>query len=61
MKEKKQGGQMQDSSRMSANNLGPAGITFPNEIAGTSSISADCEANAPSHAHTRLEEVEHGE
>jgi hypothetical protein len=47
---------MQDSSRMSVNNLYPAGNTFPNEIAGTSSISADCEANAPSHAHTRYEE-----
>jgi hypothetical protein len=47
---------MQDSSGMSVNNLYPAGNTFPNEIAGTSSTSADCEANAPSHAHTRYEE-----
>jgi hypothetical protein len=34
----------------------PGGITFPNQIAGTSSISAHCEANATSHAHTGLEE-----
>ena len=47
---------MQDSSRKSVNNLCPAGITFPNEVAGISSISADCEANAPSHADNRLKE-----
>jgi 3-oxoacyl-[acyl-carrier protein] reductase len=36
---------------MSANNLCPSGITFPNETAGTSSISADCKADAQSYAH----------
>jgi hypothetical protein len=42
---------MQDSSRMSGNNLWPGGIAFPNEMVGSS-----CKANAPSHAHKRPEE-----